>query len=101
MPSQSDVTRMVIQYQNIKNCLVRTSLSNITTSLVTIKPSSIINKIQPLATEDDLKKMEEEHDDINDNLNKDEANVLDSDQTAELVSLLQIYKDFSLSMTQT
>ena len=101
IPSRIDVTPTVIQYQYKRNCPVKISLSNITTSPVTIQPRSIICEIQPVSIEEDVfERMEEKHDDIIDNLDIDEAYLLDSYQRAELVLLLRNYKDlFSLDDT--
>lgn len=95
IPKSLDVTPAVFKYSYRKNAHVTVTLSNITTSPVTIQPNAVLCEIQPVeVAEDVFQKIEEtENKDIIDQLNIDEANLLDTEQKEKLTNLLRQHRE--------
>ena len=103
LPSSIDLTPAVVQYTYRKNTEIKVNLSNLTTNPIVIQPRTILCELQQVTVTDevfDKIKDTDIHEEVLDNLNIDEAELLDADQREKLVNLLKKHKEiFSVSDT--
>ena len=92
-----------MQYTCGKNTEIKVNLSNITTNPIVIQPRAILCELQQVTVAEEVFgkiKDTDIHEEVLDNLNIDEAGVLDIDQRDELLYLLKKNREiFSVSDT--